>query len=108
MVCGENGADAYVVGSGRNRGFCLFRAVRGQAYDLVRAEQAAYLLHGKILLPDVHAVGIREQGDVHMVVNDEARAGFQRQTAQQSAFLKHASGMRVLFAVLKNFYSGIA
>ena len=42
-----------------------------------------------------------------MVVDDEARVGFQRQTAQQSAFLKHASGMRLLFAVLKNFYSAI-
>ncbi len=99
---GEDGPHADVVRPGGHGGAGLFRGVRGQADDFIRSHQRAHRLHRQILLSHVHAVGVHQHGDIHMIVHDETCARLPRHTAQFSALTQHFSALQLLFPILEN------
>jgi hypothetical protein len=54
----------------------------------------------------MHAVGLAQQGDIGMIIDDEAGPGFKGHAAQGLAFLEHDAAFAVLFPVLEDAYSG--
>ena len=103
---GEDGPHADIVGAHGHGGFCLFRAVGGQADAHVGTHQLAHRGQGEIFLPDVHAVGFGQDGKVHMVIHDEAGPGLAGQTAHQAAFFQHLAGFHVFFTILDDLDPG--
>lgn len=74
----------------------------GESDDHVRADKSAHVGDGDVRLADMHAVCSAEQGDIDMIVDDEAGGGVAGETAQQAALFEHFAAVHFLFAVLKN------
>ena len=71
---GVDGADADVVRRGGSCGNCLRERVRGESENLQRREAFPRGGQRHVVLPEMHAVGLRFRGDFRIVVHDEERA----------------------------------
>ena len=78
----------------------------GDADDELPSRKGAHVGERDVLLAHVHAVGMGEQGQIHVVVHDEAGSVFSRRPAQDAALLEHAALLHVLFAVLQDADAG--
>jgi hypothetical protein len=78
----------------------------GEADEHIRPHQGAHFGHGQVFLAHMHAVGLGQDGQVHIVVHDEAGVGLAGQAAEQAAFFQHGSGFELFFAVLHDAHTG--
>src|SRR5918996_486926 len=92
-------ADADVVGLGRSR-IQLISRVRGESDDRVGPQDFPSHFHGKIVLAEVHAVGIQGQGYVGPVVHDEQRTVPFGHLTEDLPAADDVPGLRVLLSDL--------
>ena len=97
---GVDGADADVVGSGGTRGSRLRERMRGEPENFQRREAFPCGGQRHVVLPEMHAVGLRFRGDFRIVVHDEERARSRSDTANVFRGFDDAFPRRALHAQL--------
>ena len=97
---GVDGADADVVGSGGTRGSCLRERMRGEPENFQRREACPCGGQRHVVLPEMHAVGLRFRGDFRIVVHDEERARSRSDAANVFRGFDDAFPRRALHAQL--------
>ena len=97
---GVDGADADVVGSGGTRGSRLRERMRGEPENFQRREAFPCGGQRHVVLPEMHAVGLRFRGDFRIVVHDEERARSRSDAANVFRGFDDAFPRRALHAQL--------
>jgi len=83
----------------------LVETVSGESNDLARASETAGLLHGHIILPDMHPVGSGFGYEGGMVVENKRHSGAPAERNEKPRELKDVSGEEAFCAQLKDFNS---
>ena len=93
--------DANIVGAVEDGRARLLDAMRADPENLVAADELADLARGKIVLPDVNAVGAAEKRDVGAVVDDAPDLVPPAQVNQLFRAAQKVSAFQSLFAKLQ-------